>query len=229
MMKYHAIAIDGPSGAGKSTVAKELSGILKFIYIDTGAMYRAIGLYTSKVGVEANDRQRLPELLPHIHLELGFIDGVQHIFLNGEDVSTQIRLPEMSMYASAVSAIPEVRTFLLEMQRQMARRTSVIMDGRDIGTVVLPDAQVKIFLTAAPEIRAQRRMKELERRGTPEPFEKVLEEMKQRDYNDSHRAAAPLKQAEDAVLVDTTELDFAGSEDALLRLVEEKLGVKACK
>ena len=152
-------------------------------------------------------------------------DGVQRMILNGEDVSAQIRLPEMSMYASAVSAIPEVRTFLLEMQRQIARTTAVIMDGRDIGTVVLPDAEVKIFLTASAEIRARRRMKELEQRGTPQPFEEVLQQIVERDWADSHREAAPLKQADDAVLLDTGLLNFEESLTALLNIIREKVGV----
>ena len=152
-------------------------------------------------------------------------DGLQRMYLNGQDVTTQIRLPQISMYASAVSAIPEVREFLLEMQRELARRSSVIMDGRDIGTVVLPDADVKIFLTAAAEVRAQRRAKELAERGTPTPFEEVLRDIQQRDYNDSHRAAAPLRQAEDAVLVDTSELTFAESQQKLTEIIKGRVGL----
>lgn len=221
-MNYHAIAIDGPSGAGKSSIAKELSQVLQFIYVDTGAMYRAIGLYTAKKGVAANDRQQVPALLPEIELRLGFIDGVQHIFLNGEDVSAMIRTEEASKRASDVSAIPEVRAFLLDFQRSFAKNNHVIMDGRDIGTVVLPDAKVKVYLTASSEERARRRCLELEQRGTPEPFEKVLKEIEERDWNDSHRAVAPLRQAEDAVLLDTTKLNFEQSEEALLKIIEEK-------
>ncbi len=229
-MKHFAIAIDGPAGAGKSTLAKKLAERFGILYVDTGAIYRTIGLYVKRKNVAPRDEQAVLALLPEIEVGMAFSDdGLQHMLLNGEDVTTEIRLPEMSLYASDVSAHAGVRAFLMEMQRKLARENCVIMDGRDIGTVVLPDAELKIFLTAAVEERARRRAKELENRGTPEPFEKVLEEMKQRDYNDSHRAAAPLKQAEDAVLLDTTELDFEGSEAALLRLVEEKLGVKACK
>ena len=224
-MIYHAIAIDGPSGAGKSTIAKELSKILQFIYIDTGAMYRAIGLYTAKKGIAANDRQQVPGLLPEIKLELGFIDGVQHIFLNGEDVSDQIRTEEASKRASDVSAIPEVRAFLLDFQRSFAKTNHVLMDGRDIGTVVLPDADVKIFLTASPEARAQRRYLEQIGKGMNVTYEQVLEGMRVRDLQDSTRASAPLKPAEDSIFVDTTEMGLQESIDHILGIVKEKLGV----
>lgn len=229
-MKHYAIAIDGPAGAGKSTLAKKLAERLGALYVDTGAIYRTIGLYVKRKGAEPKDEQAVVELLPEIEVGLTFgADGLQHMLLNGEDVTTEIRLPEMSMYASAVSAHASVRTYLLEMQRKLARENCVIMDGRDIGTVVLPDAELKIFLTADVEERARRRERELISRGTPEPFEKVLEEMKQRDYNDSHRAAAPLRQAEDALLLDTTRMNFEQSEEALLQIVEERLGVTPCK
>lgn len=224
-MIYHAIAIDGPSGAGKSTIAKELSKILQFIYIDTGAMYRAIGLYTAKKNVAANDRQLVPGLLPEIKLELGFVDGVQHIFLNGEDVSDQIRTEEASKCASDVSAIPEVRAFLLDFQRSFAKTNHVLMDGRDIGTVVLPDADVKIFLTASPEARARRRYLEQTAKGMDVTYEQVLEGMRVRDLQDSTRASAPLKPAEDSILVDTTEMNLQESIDHILGIVKEKLGV----
>jgi cytidylate kinase len=164
--------------------------------------------------------------LPEIQVEMTYgDDGLQHMLLNGADVTKEIRLPEISMYASAVSAHPAVRAFLLEMQRQLARTNNVIMDGRDIGTVVLPDAKVKVYLTASSEERARRRCLELEQRGTPEPFEKVLKEIEERDWNDSHRAVAPLRQADDAVLLDTTELNFEQSEEALLKIIEEKAAV----
>ncbi len=229
-MNHFAIAIDGPSGAGKSTLAKNLAERLNIIYVDTGAIYRTVGCYVKRKGVDPKDGVSVAALLPEIKVEICFgEDGLQRMMLCGEDVTTEIRLPEMSIYASDVSAHPAVRAFLLEMQRSLAREHSVIMDGRDIGTVVLPDAELKVFLTADVRERARRRCLELEQRGTPEHYEKVLEEMKQRDYNDSHRAAAPLKQAADAVLLDTTELDFAGSEVALLRIVEEKLGVRPCR
>lgn len=224
-MNYHAIAIDGPSGAGKSTIAKELSKLLQFIYIDTGAMYRAIGLYTAQKGVAANDRQSVPGLLPKIKLELGFIDGVQHIFLNGDDVSSEIRTEEASKRASDVSAIPEVRAFLLDFQRSFAKTNNVIMDGRDIGTVVLPDADLKIFLTASPEARALRRFAEQKAKGMDVTYEQVLEGMRLRDLQDSTRAAAPLKAAEDAILVDTTEMDLQQSIDYMLGIAKEKLCV----
>jgi len=224
-MMYHAIAIDGPSGAGKSTVAKELSKILQFIYVDTGAMYRAIGLYTAKNQVAANDRQRVPSLLSEIKLELAFVDGIQHIFLNGEDVSDQIRTEDASKRASDVSAIPEVRAFLLDFQRSFAKNNHVIMDGRDIGTVVLPDADLKIFLTASPEARAQRRYLEQIAKGMDVTYEQVLEGMRVRDLQDSTRASAPLKAANDAILVDTTEMNLQESLDYIRSIVKEKLSV----
>ena len=235
-MKTISIAIDGPSGAGKSTLAKSVSKTLGYLYVDTGAIYRTIGYAAFSKGVDPKDGEAAAALLPELEeqparvstpaeLEIGLHygeDGLQHMTLNGADVTDQIRLPEISLYASAVSAHPAVRAHLLEMQRKLARENNVVMDGRDIGTVVLPDATVKIFLTASVEERAMRRFRELEQRGTPESYEKVLEEMRQRDFNDSHRAAAPLKQAADAVLLDTTELDFRQSEEAILRIIRER-------
>lgn len=221
--KIYSVAVDGPSGAGKSTLAKAAAAELGIVYVDTGAIYRSIGYYVFSKGIDPKDAAPVIAILPELDIQMRYgEDGVQRMLLNGEDVTRQIRLPEMSMYASAVSAIPEVRTFLLEMQREMARRTSVIMDGRDIGTVVLPDAQVKIFLTAAAEIRANRRMKELEQRGTPQPFEEVLQQIVERDWADSHRAAAPLRQAEDAVLLDTSELTFDESLAAMLEIIRRR-------
>ena len=218
-----SIAIDGPSGAGKSTLAKSLAAKLGYLYVDTGAIYRTIGYHVFTKEIDPKDETAVSAELPAIQVELTYgEDGLQHMLLNGQDVTKEIRLPEISMYASAVSAHPPVRAFLLEMQRQLARTSNVIMDGRDIGTVVLPDATVKVFLTAAAEARARRRCLELEQRGTPEPFEKVLKEIEERDWNDSHRAVAPLKQAEDAVLLDTTKLNFEQSEEALLKIIEEK-------
>ena len=218
-----SIAIDGPSGAGKSTLARRLATTLRFLYVDTGAIYRTIAYYAYANHLDPADEAAVLAALPNIRIELCHdAEGLQRMILNGEDVTDAIRLPQISQYASVVSAYPGVRAFLLEMQRDFARKGSVIMDGRDIGTVVLPQADGKIFLTASVEERAMRRFRELEQRGTPESYEKVLEEMRQRDYNDSHRAAAPLKQAEDAVLLDTTELDFRQSEEAILRIIRER-------
>ena len=222
-MSTISIVIDGPSGAGKSTLAKSIAKTLGYLYVDTGAIYRTIGYAVYARGTDPKDAEAVAALLPELEIGLTYeADGLQHMTLNGENVTDKIRLPEISLYASAVSAYPAVRAHLLEMQRQLAREHSVVMDGRDIGTVVLPDATVKIFLTASVEERALRRCRELEQRGTPEAYEQVLAEMRQRDYNDSHRAAAPLKQAADAVLLDTTHLDFAGSEQALLRIIRER-------
>ena len=222
-MKTISIAIDGPSGAGKSTLAKSISQTLGYLYVDTGAIYRTIGYGVYRKGVDPKDGAAVAALLPEFEIGLSYgDDGLQHMTLNGQDVTEQIRLPEISMYASGVSAHPAVRAHLLEMQRKLAREHNVVMDGRDIGTVVLPDATVKIFLTASVEERARRRCRELEQRGTPETYDRVLAEMRQRDYDDSHRAAAPLKQAADAVLLDTTHLDFAGSRQALLDIIRER-------
>ena len=224
-MKTISIAIDGPSGAGKSTLAKSVSQTLGYLYVDTGAIYRTIGYGVYRKGADPKDGAAVAALLPEFEIGLSYgDDGLQHMTLNGQDVTEQIRLPEISMYASAVSAHPAVRAHLLEMQRKLAREHNVVMDGRDIGTVVLPDATVKIFLTASVEERARRRCRELEQRGTPEAYDRVLAEMRQRDYDDSHRAAAPLKQAADAVLLDTTHLDFAGSQQALLDIIRERTG-----
>ena len=224
--RIYSVAVDGPSGAGKSTLAKAVAAELHILYVDTGAIYRTIGCYARQQGVDAHDTQAVIGLLPQVKIEMRYDEqGLQHMLLHGVDVTQEIRLPEMSLYASAVSAIPEVRAFLLEMQRDFARRSSVIMDGRDIGTVVLPDADVKIFLQADVEIRAQRREKELRERGTLRPFDQVLAEMRERDYNDTHRAAAPLRPAQDAVVVDTSHLDFQQSRDALLTIIREKVGL----
>ena len=224
--KIYSVAVDGPSGAGKSTLSKAVAGELGILYVDTGAIYRTIGYYVFEKGIDPKDAPAVNAILPELDIQMRYgDDGLQRMYLNGQDVTTQIRLPQISMYASAVSAIPEVREFLLEMQRELARRSSVIMDGRDIGTVVLPDADVKIFLTAEAEVRAQRRAKELAERGTPTPFEEVLRDIQQRDYNDSHRAAAPLRQAEDAVLVDTSELTFAESQQRLTEIIKGRVGL----
>ena len=224
-MKTISIAIDGPSGAGKSTLAKSVSRALGYLYVDTGAIYRTIGYGAYAKGVNPGDGQAVAALLPELEIGLTYgEDGLQHMTLNGEDVTEQIRLPEISLYASAVSAHPAVRAHLLEMQRKLAREHNVVMDGRDIGTVVLPDATVKIFLTASPEARATRRWKEYQAKGIDTPYEEVLADVKQRDYQDTHRAAAPLKQAEDAVLLDTSELDFEQSLDAMKQIIAKKIG-----
>jgi len=225
-MSVYSIAIDGPSGAGKSTLAKEIAARRGIVYVDTGAIYRTIGYYMFENGIDPKDAESVTAALPSIKVDMAYhSDGIQHMFLNGRDVTSEIRLPQISMYASDVSAIPAVRAYLLEMQRDMARRTSVIMDGRDIGTVVLPDADVKIFLVADVHERARRRTRELEQRGTPRPYEQVLQEMEERDWNDTHRATAPLRPAEDAETVDTTKMDFQESLACLLSLIERKLRV----
>lgn len=217
-----SVAIDGPAGAGKSTLARRLAAQLGYIYVDTGAMYRAVGLYALRAGQDPKDNAAVEGLLPQISLRLDCLDGEQHIYLNGEDVSSAIRTEQAGMAASAVGANPAVRAFLLETQRQMARTQNVLMDGRDIGTVVLPDAAVKIFLTASPEARAARRWKEYQEKGQQVSYEQVLEDVRQRDYQDTHREAAPLRQAEDAVLLDTSELDFEQSLAAMAAIIAEK-------
>ena len=225
-MNYISVALDGPSGAGKSTLAKSISAKLGYLYVDTGAIYRTIGYYAFTHGIDPKNEAAVLATLPDIEVQMVYgEDGLQHMLLNGQDVTKEIRLPEISMYASAVSAHPEVRSFLLEMQRQFAQTNNVVMDGRDIGTVVLPDATVKVFLTATAEERARRRTLELEQRGTPQDFADVLKDIQERDYNDSHRPVAPLKQAEDAVLLDTTQLNFQQAEEALVNIIKEKAGV----
>ncbi len=215
------IAIDGPGGAGKSSLAKAVAARLGIIYVDTGALYRTIGLYMKKNGVDPKDAPAVISRLDALKLELSFTDGRQVILLDGEDVGENIRTPEISMAASAVSAIPEVRTFLLDTQRDMAKKNSVIMDGRDIGTVILPDAEVKIFLTASPEARAKRRYEELLAKGQDVNYEDVYAEMAERDKNDSTRAAAPCVPAEDAVILDNSELTAEGTVEAVLKIVKK--------
>ena len=218
--KQYAVAIDGPSGAGKSTLARAAAERLGILYVDTGAIYRTIGLYVQRRGIDPKDTAAVLAALPDIRIGMDHdADGMQRMLLNGEDVTADIRLPEISMYASAVSAIQGVRDFLMEMQRSLARERSVIMDGRDIGTVVLPNADVKIFLYADVEVRAKRRELELQQRGTPKPYEEVLREMEERDYNDTHRAAAPLRAADDAIMVDTSSMDFDASLALLLDVI----------
>lgn len=214
-----SVAIDGPSGAGKSTLAKRLAKELGYLYVDTGAMYRAIGLYALRQGVDPKDEAAVTALLPQIQIELRYVDGAQRVLLCGEDVSEAIRAENVGMATSAVSAHPPVRAFLLELQRGMARTHDILMDGRDIGTVILPGATVKVFLTASAEARADRRFKELQDKGVDTDYETVLEDIRRRDYQDSHRATAPLRQAEDAVLVDTSEMDLEQSFQALKSLI----------
>ena len=217
-----SVAIDGPAGAGKSTLARRLAAEMGYIYVDTGAMYRAIGLYALRAGKDPKDNDAVNALLPQIELRLASIEGEQHIYLKEEDVSTAIRTEAAGMAASAVGANPAVRAFLLELQRDMAKKQDVLMDGRDIGTVVLPDATVKIFLTAAPEVRAMRRFRELEQRGTSQPYDQVLREIVDRDYADTHRAIAPLRRAEDAVELDTGTLTFDESLRLLLETIRRR-------
>lgn len=218
-----AVAIDGPAGAGKSTMAKKLAVELGFIYVDTGALYRAIGYFTLVKGVDVRDEPAVVGLLAGMKVDLRFVDMEQRVFLNDVDVTGKIRTEAVSMAASAVSSLPPVRAFLLEMQRDLARNNNVVMDGRDIGTVVLPDADVKIFLTASSEDRAQRRYQELVKKGISADYEAVLADLVSRDYDDSHRAVAPLKPADDAVLVDTTGNTVDQSVALLTEIVKEKL------
>lgn len=224
--KIYSVAVDGPSGAGKSTLSKAIAKELGITYVDTGAIYRTIGLYVQRKGIAPKDPIAVAAILPEIRIDMKHgEDGLQHMYLCGEDVTTQIRLPEISMYASDVSAIPAVRAYLLEMQRELARKQSVIMDGRDIGTVVLPDADVKIFLYADLEVRAKRRCKELEERGTPKAFEEVLKEMEERDYQDTHREIAPLQPAVDAIMVDTSDMGFFYARNLLIDMIEGSVGL----
>lgn len=218
------IAIDGPAGAGKSSIAKLVSKELGYIYVDTGALYRTVGLYSIRKGIDTKDAEAVTATLKDIEVKLGFVDGAQHVFLNGEDVSDAIRTPEASMGASNVSAIPAVRTFLFDLQRDIAKNNNCIMDGRDIGTVVLPDAQIKLFLTASPEARAERRYKELIEKGEKVDFQEVLDDINKRDYQDSHREIAPLKQAEDALLVDNSGCNLEEGTALVVGIIKEKLG-----
>ncbi|MDL2325297.1 (d)CMP kinase [Ruminococcaceae bacterium OttesenSCG-928-A16] len=219
----NSIAIDGPSGAGKSSLSRKIAEELGYIYVDTGALYRSIGLAVLQAGKNTKKADEIEALLPQIDLALRHVDGEQRVFLGSEDVSEAIREEAVSMAASDVSAHPAVRAFLLETQRRLARENNVIMDGRDIGTVVLPNANIKIYLTATVEDRAMRRTLQLREAGKQADYETVKKDVEQRDYNDSHRAAAPLKQADDAVLVDTTGLEFEQSLALLLSLIKERL------
>ena len=224
-MKTISIAIDGPSGAGKSTLAKSVSRALGYLYVDTGAIYRTIGYGAYAKGVNPGDGQAVAALLPELEIGLTYgEDGLQHMTLNGEDVTEKIRLPEISLYASAVSAHPAVRAHLLEMQRKLAREHNVVMDGRDIGTVVLPRATVKIFLTASPEVRAKRRCDELSAKGQKVDYNKVLKDIQQRDYQDTHREIAPLKMSRDSIKVDTSDMTIEEVLEKLKEIVAQKVG-----
>ena len=220
------IAIDGPGGAGKSTVAKAVAKELRIVYVDTGALYRTVGYYVRSRDVSPKDNEAVTALLPEISIEVKYENGTQKVYLNGEDLGDRIRTPEMSMYASAVSAIPAVRSFLLDTQRDIAKKNSVIMDGRDIGTVILPDAEVKIFMTASAECRAKRRYNELLAKGADVKYEDVLAEMNERDHNDSTRDIAPTAAAEDAVLLDTSDMTFDEVVASVIALANEKTGKK---
>lgn len=223
MFKMISIAIDGPGGAGKSSIAKALAERIGFIYVDTGALYRSIGLYMLENNVDLSDSNAITGKLKDISVELKYVDNKQRVILCGKDVSEDIRKPEVSMAASKVSAIPAVRDFLLSLQRDMADKNNIIMDGRDIGTVVLPNAQIKMFLTASPEERAMRRYKELIAKGEEVQYETVLSELNERDYNDSHRSVAPLKPADDAAVIDTTGNNLEQSVDMIMKFIAPKI------
>ena len=226
MNGHYAIAIDGPSGAGKSTLARRAAKEFGFLYVDTGAIYRTVGLAAHRRGIDCHDEAAVSALLPELAITMGYNDaGEQRMFLNGEDVSSAIRAPEISICASDVSSLGAVRAFLLEMQRKTARESSVIMDGRDIGTVVLPEAELKIYLTASAEARAQRRLKELEAKGVETDFDEVLRDIEYRDWQDTHREVAPLRRAEDAVLLDTSEIGLVESVALLCDTIREKLRI----
>ena len=223
-MKIINVAIDGPAGAGKSTISRKAAAELGYIYIDTGALYRTVGLNAVRKGADLqSDDAIIATLTDDVKVELRFIDGEQRMFLSGEDVSDKIRTPEASMAASRVSAVPKVREYLFDLQKKLASENNCVMDGRDIGTVVLPDADVKIFLTASPEARAERRFKELTEKGMDVKFEDVLADMIKRDYDDSHRAIAPLKQADDAILCDTSNIGLQESIELIIRTIKENI------
>ena len=230
MNGFYSIAIDGPSGAGKSSQARAIANKFGFIYVDTGAIYRTVGLAAYRRGIDRKNEEAVVALLPELDIRMAYDEnGVQCMYLNGEDVSKDIRMPEISICASDVSAHGKVRAYLLDMQRKMARENNVVMDGRDIGTVVLPDAELKIFLTASAEARARRRLLEHQSKGIDISFEEVLKDIQYRDQQDSSRDAAPLAQAEDAYFVDCSETDFDETFGALCRLISEKLGLTAGK
>ena len=216
------IALDGPSGAGKSTVAKALAKKLGIVYVDTGALYRTVGYFVRQNNADPKNAEAVTSLLPRINIEVKYEDGLQRVYLNGEDLGDRIRQPEMSMYASAVSAIPSVRAFLLDTQRDIAKKNSVVMDGRDIGTVILPDAEVKVFMFASSEARAKRRYKELIEKGENVAYETVLAEMIERDNNDRNRSVAPAIPADDAILMDNSHMSVEENVDAVIRIINER-------
>ena len=223
-MKIINVAIDGPAGSGKSTISRKAATELGYIYIDTGALYRTVGLNAVRKGADLqSDDSIIATLTDDVKVELKFIDGEQRMFISGEDVSDKIRTPEASMAASRVSAVPKVREYLFDLQKKLARENNCVMDGRDIGTVVLPDADVKIFLTASPEARAERRFKELTEKGMDVKFEDVLSDMIKRDYDDSHRAIAPLKQADDAILCDTSDIGLEESIVLVIKTIKDNI------
>ncbi len=225
MKKHFSIAIDGPSGAGKSVLSIMAAKRFSFIHVDTGAIYRTVGLFVFDNGIDSKDRAGVIGLLPKMKIEMRYENGMQRMLLNGEDVTDRIRLPEISIYASNVSAMPEVRDFLLKMQRDLALMNNVIMDGRDIGTVVLPDADLKIFLTALPSTRASRRHKELCEKGLKTSFYEVLRDIEYRDENDSSRETAPLRPAPDSIFVDTTEKTLEESYEIICEIIAERLKI----
>ena len=225
MSEFIAVAIDGPAGAGKSSVAKAVSAKLSYIYADTGALYRAVGLYMVNKGIDTKDAKTITKAVSedNIEINIAFFEDGQHVILNGEDVSGKIRTPEISMAASNVSAVPAVRQFLFDLQRDLAKKNNIIMDGRDIGTVVLPNAQVKIFLTASAQERANRRCKELTEKGMEVNYDEILEDIKKRDDQDMNRPIAPLKAADDAVIIDSSDMSFEEVVEALIKTINEKI------
>lgn len=225
METIFSVAIDGPAGAGKSTIAKAAAKALGFVYLDTGAIYRTVAWHITMLGIGPKDTDHVPALLDDANIEIKFLEDGQHMLINGKDVTGEIRTPEIGACAAQVATQPSVRTFLLDLQRDLAKTHSIIMDGRDIGTVVLPNASLKIYLTASPEVRARRRYEEYLEKGQPAVYEEVLEDQKKRDHEDMNRKIAPLKQAKDAVLMDTTELSLEEAIEAVVALIRERLGL----
>lgn len=222
MNQLFSLALDGPSGAGKSSIAKEVAATLGFVYVDTGAIYRTVGYAVNTAGVSCKDEPSVMKILPTLNIEIGYDENhLQRMVLNGTDVSDEIRMPAISICASDVSALPGVRAFLLDMQREFANKYNVVMDGRDIGTVVLPNATLKVFLTASAETRAQRRLLQLKEKGVESSFEEVLKDIEYRDYQDTHRQTSPLKKADDAITLDTSDMTFAQSVEAIKAMIKQ--------